>query len=132
MEKTMTRKGTKINYNNGSINRTFISNGLSNRVYCENVLNLIDENGNNTSIIYKFSNGQYNEFLTKGDNMEKTMTYEIGQHLYSTEVCKCESCSKEIPIDSEIVVTSYGGFANPVYGFTCIKCVDRSNHLAGF
>ncbi len=58
--------------------------------------------------------------------------YEIGNHIYSTEICKCEMCNKEIPIDSEIVVTSFGGYANPAFGFSCRNCIDRANRKAGF
>lgn len=64
--------------------------------------------------------------------MEKTMNrYEIGDHFYSVVECSCEMCNKSIPIDSEIVVTSFGGYANPVFGFSCINCVDRANRKAG-
>lgn len=65
-------------------------------------------------------------------NPFKSPSFEIGEHFYSTEICTCEMCNKELPIDSEIVVTSYGGFNDPSYKFSCIKCVNRANRKAAF
>lgn len=59
--------------------------------------------------------------------------YEMGEHINSSDrEIKCEICKKLIPIDSEIVVTSFGGHADPVYGFSCSNCVNKANRNAGF
>lgn len=57
-------------------------------------------------------------------------TYEIGEHFYSEDICVCEMCYKNIPIDSEIVVTSFGVVTDS-FGFSCAPCVNRANRKAG-
>lgn len=57
---------------------------------------------------------------------------EIGDHIYSTVEEKCEICNSIIPIDNECVVTSYGGYADPTFKISCMKCVNYSNRKAGF